>query len=139
MEEKEKKYKDWSEMTDEELDASMPEPRPQNRYEEEALENREKRKRRAEAFRDFFYENLWQRKHADDMLDFCQKLTKLIEEYKYDKLDPDLEISKVINSDFLRMLYIDSVTDLEEKGMVLAKEKIDDNYTEWVYDRRIPF
>ena len=76
MEEEEKKYKDWSEMTDEELDASMPEPRPQNRYEEEALENREKRKRRAEAFRDFFYENLWQRKHADDMLDFCQKLTK---------------------------------------------------------------
>ena len=31
MEEEEKKYKDWSEMTDEELDASMPEPRPQNR------------------------------------------------------------------------------------------------------------
>ena len=139
MKEEEKKYKEWSEMTDEELDASMPEPRPQNRQEEEALENREKRKRRAEAFRDFFYEKLWQRKHADDMLDFCQKLTKLIEEYKYDKLDPDLEISKVINSDFLHMLYIDSVTDLEEKGMVLAKEKIDDNYTEWVYDRRIPF
>lgn len=61
MKEEEKKYKEWSEMTDEELDASMPEPRPQNRYKEEALENREKRKRRAEAFRDFFYEKLSRR------------------------------------------------------------------------------